>query len=142
MRISLSVGGSSILVPESPKRFPSNPKVKKYRRTLKFKGTMLRTRMTNNIHFFSSSTRMGKIEHGQRRSGMGVPSYRRMTKRTGTETGPATECTTGPQVAVHNTSPHKFQEEVKRILELIIEPGNFNRIVHRPSQRRVRVRVE
>ena len=75
MRISLSVGGSSIFGREIAEATPVQPERKKNWRTLKFKGTMLRTRITNNIHFFSSST--GRENRtGQKRSSMRVPSHR------------------------------------------------------------------
>ena len=66
----------------------------------------------------------------------------RNTVRTGAEAGPATERAAGPQVAVHDARADELQEEVERVLELVVHPRLPQRAVHRPRQGRVDVRVQ
>ena len=45
-------------------------------------------------------------------------------------------------MAMHNSGPDELQEQVKRLLELVIHACVLDRAVHRARQWTVRVRVE
>ena len=45
-------------------------------------------------------------------------------------------------MAVHHPSTDELQEDIQRILELIVHPRLLQRTVHRTRQWRVRVRIQ
>ena len=58
---------------------------------------------------------------------------------TGAETRSATERPPRPKMTVHHASAHQLQEQIKRILELVVHARTTHGYVHRASKRRVRV---
>ena len=63
-------------------------------------------------------------------------------RRTGTEAGPATKGAARPEMAMHNARPDKFQEQIKRVLEFVVDACRPEGGVHRPGQGRVGVLVQ
>jgi hypothetical protein len=102
---------------------------------LKLSGTILSTRITNSMHAFSSSV-THIHQYQKRREG-----YKGKIL-TSPETRPPTERAAAPQMAVHHPCAHELEEEIERVLELVVHLGALERRVHRAREGRVRVCVD
>lgn len=61
---------------------------------------------------------------------------------TGTEARAAAERASGPQVAMHYSSSNELQEQIQRVLELVIQTRSLDCCMHGARQRRMRVGVQ
>jgi hypothetical protein len=99
--------------------------------TLKLSGTMLKVRMTSNMHDFSSSATYTFPWSAAVKEGldMGLPTC--------TKTRTSAEGPSRPKVAVHHSGSNQLEEQIERVLELVVQPRLTDGRMHRPCHWRM-----
>lgn len=99
---------------------------------------MLSTRITSNMHCFSSSFRWWAEESRL----ANYENSEQFEMPTGSETRSSTKRPVAPEVSVHHTRPDEFQEQIQRVLEFVVHPSLFDRVVHGTSKGPVHVSIQ
>src|ERR1700761_6909088 len=99
--------------------------------TLKLSGTMLSVRMTSKIHDFSSSATHTFPSSATIKEGVWTWD-RPHLMLTCTETWSSAEGPSRPKMAMHYSGSNQLEEQIERVLELVIQPRLTDGRMHRP----------